>query len=274
MRRRLLLLMVLWASRPLWALPPSSPYPGGVAIVPLPELPPAATILYDGYRVLTLMTPQGPAALVGIPLSATPGPAQLRITAPTVHELTFEIQDKAYPVQRLNVPPRMVDLDAATLARVHREQAELRAALKSWSNNAPPPDLRLDLPVTGTPSDSFGSRRLFNGQSRAPHSGMDIPALEGQPVRAPAAGRVLLTGDYFFNGKTLLLDHGQGFITLYCHLSEIDVTAGQKLARGMQVGKVGHSGRATGPHLHWGVSLNGSFVDPRLFIDMAQAASF
>jgi murein DD-endopeptidase MepM/ murein hydrolase activator NlpD len=266
-------LLALLASRALWALPPSSPYPGGVAIVPLPELPAAAILLYDGHRVLSLTTPQGPVALVGIPLTATPGPAQLQPTAPTAQTLSFEIQDKAYPVQHLNVPPRMVDLDAATLARVHREQTALRAALESWSNTTPPPDLRLDLPVTGTPSDSFGSRRLFNGQSRAPHSGMDIPAAEGQPVRAPAAGRVVLTGDYFFNGKTVLLDHGQGFITLYCHLSEIDVAQGQELARGTQLGKVGHTGRATGPHLHWGVSLNGSFVDPRLFIELAQATS-
>ncbi len=265
--------MALWTSRPLWALPLPSPYPGGVAIVPLPELPPAATILYNGHRVLTLVTPQGSTAFVGIPLSATPGTAQLQITAPAAREVAFEIQDKAYPSQRLNVPPRMVDLDAATLARVHREQAELRAALDSWSSTTPPPDLRLDLPVTGTPSDSFGSRRIFNGQSRAPHSGMDIPTPEGQPVRASAAGRVILTGDYFFNGKTVLLDHGQGFITLYCHLSEIDVAQGQELTRGAQIGKVGHTGRATGPHLHWGVSLNGSFVDPRLFIELAQATS-
>ena len=121
-------------------------------------------------------------------------------------------------------------------------------------------------PVEGRYSSPFGLRRFFNEQARKPHSGLDIVANEGTPVRAAADGVVINTGNYFFNGNTVFIDHGQGLITMYCHLNRIDVSDGQQVKRGDLIGGVGSTGRVTGAHLHWSVLLNGTLVNPELFL--------
>ena len=168
-------------------------------------------------------------------------------------------------MQKLKVSPGQVNLSKANLARVAREQKTIRAALATYTAMSPQ-TLRLAPPVPGARSSSFGLRRVFNDEPRSPHSGMDIASPIGTPIIAPADGTVLNTGNYFFNGNTVFVDHGLGLVTMYCHLSEIGVQAGQKLHAGDVLGTVGKTGRVTGPHLHWGMTWLDVRLDPAFWV--------
>jgi murein DD-endopeptidase MepM/ murein hydrolase activator NlpD len=250
--------------------PRASQVPGGIARLSLGPAAARPVALTDGdVPLLVLGDAIEWTALVGIPLAAAPGEAHIRIVAgqgATARELRYTIAPKAYREQRLKVAPRTVDLSAEDTARYERERTHLQTVTATFSHPEPPGELRMRVPVPGRRSSSFGLRRVFNGQARNPHSGMDIAAATGAPVGAPLPGRVIDTGDYFFNGHTVWLDHGGGLLTMCCHLSAIDVKPGDRVKPGERIGAVGATGRATGPHLHWSVMLNRAMVDPALFI--------
>ena len=211
-------------------------------------------------------------ALVGIPLAAAPGDAFITVLAEggSPRRVHYSVARKQYQEQHLKVSPRTVDLSPGDQARYERErdhQAQVMATFTEQPAGVALPSLRMRVPVPGRRSSSFGLRRVFNGQPRNPHSGMDIAAATGTPIVAPLAGRVIDVGDYFFNGGTVWLDHGQGLLTMYCHLSRMDVRVGDVLQAGDAFCQVGATGRVTGPHLHWGVMLNRTMVDPALFVD-------
>jgi murein DD-endopeptidase MepM/ murein hydrolase activator NlpD len=205
-------------------------------------------------------------AVVGLPLSTKPGLHSIEIKGKQNTALAFNVNAKTYPEQHITLKnKRMVNPYKKDLVRIFREKKIIIAALKHWRDSTAKLKPFL-MPVTGRISSPFGLRRFFNDQPRKPHSGLDIAAPVGTPVYAPAAGIVIATGKYFFNGNTVLIDHGQGLITMYCHLHNIDVKKGDIVKRGEKFANVGMTGRVTGPHLHWGVSLNNARIDPRLLL--------
>jgi hypothetical protein len=245
-------------------LPRSASVPGGVRLIALPGPADVAPVaMFDQHRVMVIRHDDQWLAVVGIGLAAPVGAAQLIVQPATPYP--FPIGPKAYTTQRLKVAPGKVDLSAADADRAARERDRIHAAVATFSPRAPAA-LALLQPVPGVRSSSFGLRRVFNGEARNPHTGMDIAAATGTPILAAADGTVVDTGDYFFNGNTVIIDHGQGLLTVYCHLSAIGVRRGDVIRRGQVIGKVGMTGRVTGPHLHFAVVLNQEFVDPALFL--------
>ena len=265
--RLLLLVCLLAPAVPLLAMPPNSPHPGGVAIFEVGSADDARpTVRFGGRRALVVAVDGRWIAVVGIPLDQPPGLAQAAVSRHAEEsEVALDIQPHAYREQRLTVKKSYVDLGEEQLARVAADRKIIDAALNAW-RAVDSPDLDLLSPVDGPRSSSFGLRRYFNEQPRSPHSGMDIAATTGTPVIAPADGVVSATGDFYFNGNTVFIDHGQGFVTMYCHLSAIDVDDGEFVSAGETIGEVGATGRVTGAHLHFGTYLNGTAVDPALFL--------
>jgi murein DD-endopeptidase MepM/ murein hydrolase activator NlpD len=268
------LVLVLLCLLPLAAnagdLPRESRVPGGVALI---DLGPGESVpgraVFNGHFAPVVHHEGRWVAVIGIPLDAKPGPADatLERTDGTEGErLEFEIAPKQYAEQHLQVQnERHVNPSRADLERIEAETVRIDNAL-GYFDEQREPELAMNAPVPGRRSSSFGMRRFFNGEARRPHSGMDLAAPAGTPIRNPAAGRVVETGNFFFNGNTVFVDHGQGVVTMYCHLSRINVVPGDEVAEGDILGLVGATGRVTGAHLHWGVSVNRALVDPALFI--------
>jgi len=261
-------LLLLAATSTAYALPKENRVPGGIAIIELPASDTRPEVSFGNYRVSVVKHEQKWVALVGIPLATTPGVQQLKLTLNNqVTELSFTVKDKQYRTEQLTITnERQVNPNDEDMKRIEAESARTEAALSRYTEIVVP-DSKLLMPIKGKPSDTFGFRRTFNGEARSPHTGMDISAPTGTPIQAPADGIVTEAGNFFFNGNTLFIDHGSGLATMYCHLSRTDVKVGQIVKRGDIIGLVGATGRVTGPHLLFGVSLNRAMVDPSLFLD-------
>ena len=249
-------------------LPTHQAIPGGVAVLKLPVATSNQAVFYNNKRVLIKDEGQTRYAIVGIPLTAKTGKHQLRIS----HEqgkttiIPFTVTAKNYATQHIKLQnKRMVNPSAEDLVRIRQEQQISQQAFNLFSDNTEV-TTRFIYPVSGRLSSPFGLRRFFNGEEKRPHSGLDIAAPEDTPIIAPAAGTVVAVGEFFYNGNTVFIDHGQGLVTMYCHMNRIDVRQGQKIRQGEILGVVGMTGRATGPHLHFSVSLNDVRVEPLLFL--------
>lgn len=252
-------------------LPDSEAVPGGIAVVDL-ELSSKTTngkapvVEYNKERIMVTENNGSWHGIIGIPLAAKPGKHKLDIQGHN-KTVSFLVQPKQYAEQRITIKDkRKVNPNEEDMKRIRKERKRINKALKQWAEKDDV-ETSFVLPVAGKLSSPFGLRRYFNEQPRKPHSGIDIAAPEGTPIVAPAAGKVIETGDFFFNGNSVFIDHGQGLVTMYCHMSQINVKTGQTVTKGQTIGAVGKSGRVTGPHLHWSISLNNARVNPELFLE-------
>lgn len=250
------------------ALPDESRVPGGIALIPLDSDLSQPRFKFKGKPVVISQQKGQSIAVVGLPLNLKPGDYFISGQDGDDKALIkkyFSVTDKQYTTQHITIKnKRKVNPEKRDYSRIASESKRKKKASSDW--NTTKPDLDFLQPVEGIITGSYGKRRVFNGQPRRPHSGMDIAADKGIAVKAPADGTVIESGDFFFSGNIVYLQHGQGLITLYAHLDRIDVQVGDTIRKGQVIGTVGATGRVTGPHLHWSVGLNGSWVDPALFL--------
>jgi murein DD-endopeptidase MepM/ murein hydrolase activator NlpD len=260
-------LLLLLAMTTAMAVPAHSPWPGGIAVLRLyGDARPL--VLADAKPALLMRDRQGWTAIIGIALEQdAPGTLRVSVSAPGMadYDVIIDVRKNHYDEQRLDVDRKYVEPSAEQLERIVAERKIIDQALANV-RGVDVTAVQMTAPVGGRRSSSFGLRRFFNDQPRSPHKGMDIAAVAGTPVVAPLSGMVTERGDFYFNGNTVIIDHGQGLISLYCHLSEILAEPGQDIPAGTVLGKVGATGRVTGAHLHFATYMNGTAVDPALFL--------
>lgn len=245
-------------------LPQDSRVPGGLAVIELSPKQAQQEVRFQDKPVWKIQDHNQHWAVIGIPLKLKTGQASYQIGG---KDYFFSVQDKSYKEQHLTVKRKHSNPPQDQIKRIQKESRLSHQAFTTFSKiNAGAAFSGFLLPSQGPISSPFGLKRFFNKQARRPHSGIDIAAPRGADILAPADGKVILTGNFFFNGNSIFIDHGQGLITMYCHMDELESKQGQWVKRGDLIGKIGSTGRATGPHLHWTVSLNNSRVEPLLFL--------
>ena len=217
-------------------------------------------------------------ALLGIDVAEPPGPRVLRLAASAAsgarldHDAPIQIAARRVRTRRLRVNPRFVTPPRSARPRIEREAALLddlfrRSSPERWWRDG------AVRPVEGVAVSGFGVRSILNGRNRGPHNGLDLAAGTGTPVHAPTPGVVVAARDLYYSGNTVILDHGMGLFSTMAHLSAIDVSEGQRVDQGALLGRVGATGRVTGPHLHWAVRLHGARVDPLSLLEALQTPS-
>ncbi len=265
--RYYLVFFTLGTSFSAYALPEQELVPGGIALLKLPGYKPETKVYFNDKRIAVFPYGESWVAMAGIGLKTKPGDYEFSIRQADGLSLNTKVtvKYKKYEEQHLTIKnKRKVNPNKDDSKRIAAESQRKKKAKRQFTDTTPKVDFIW--PVTGRISSIFGLRRFFNDQERSPHNGLDIAAAEGTPVRATASGKVIESGDFFFSGNMIFLDHGQGIITLYAHLSEIDVKPGDVVKQGDIIGKVGQTGRVTGPHLHFAVIANQVLIDPVLML--------
>ncbi|MFQ5441551.1 MAG: M23 family metallopeptidase [Thermodesulfobacteriota bacterium] len=242
---------------------------GGVEVFRLGGAAEGISASFTGGEAFVLEAESGSWGVVAADLETEPGSYELILKrGGTKITATVDVVEGDYGMQRLKLPPDMVEFSGETLERIKREKALLSALWSPSSEKQGEGPLwsgPFIMPVEGRVTGNFGKKRILNGSPRRPHGGVDIAAPRGTPVKASNSGTVAFTGDFFFYGRFVVIDHGLGVFTLYAHLSAIDVEPGEAVDKGEVIGHVGATGRATGPHLHFTVKVGGAKVSPAGF---------
>lgn len=261
--RTAFLVIVLLYNVSVNALPEESLVPGGIALLKLKNHDKNTKVYFNNKRIAIFQHDKQWFAMAGISLATKPGNYVFSIKQASKNnsEESFSVVYKKYDEQRLIIKnKRKVNPNEQDTKRIIAESKRKKSAKQLFTEHTPNVDFIW--PVNGRISSIFGLRRFFNDQERRPHSGLDIAADEGTAVKATASGTVIDSGDFFFSGNMVYLDHGQGIISLYAHLSAITVKTGDTVTQGDIIGKVGQTGRVTGPHLHFAVISNQTLIDP------------
>ncbi|MBI5286992.1 MAG: M23 family metallopeptidase [Deltaproteobacteria bacterium] len=243
---------------------------GGITLFHIPGVNERVTASLDGGEVILVNGVEGMWGVVAVDFETAPGGHELviKVNGKGLRRL-ITVLDGGFGVQYLRLPRYMVELDARTLKRVQHE-ADLIKDVWTKSVSTPLWQGQFIMPVDGVLSSPFGFKRVINGQHKTPHTGIDIGATEGTPVRASNRGRVALVGDFFFYGRSVIIDHGLGLFTMYFHLKDVSVGEGVVVEKGAVIGEVGMTGRATSPHLHFGVRVGRARVSPNQFIQVSE----
>lgn len=268
---KLMILLTSLVSATSFAAPREALVPGGLAMMELPNYTDDTVVRFKGRRVAVYEKDNTWYALAGISLSTKPGEYEITIekNGTTASKKTLRVAAKSYQEQHLTIKnKRKVNPAPMDMERIGKERIKKREAKSVWTSHTP--DIDFIWPVSGEISSIFGLRRFFNEQERRPHTGLDIAAPEGKPVQATADGKVVEAGDFFFSGNMIYIDHGQGIISLYAHLSRIGVKPGDSVRQGDIIGAVGQTGRVTGPHLHFAVFANKTLIDPVFMLPIDQ----
>jgi murein DD-endopeptidase MepM/ murein hydrolase activator NlpD len=265
--RYIILLLSFFYTFSVQAMPEQALVPGGIALLELPDYKHDTKVFFNNKRIAVFPYQDTWIAMAGIDLTTKPGDYEFSIRTTDGLNLNSKvtIKYKKYDEQHLTIKnKRKVNPNEKDNQRIAAESKRKIKARKQYTEIQPTVDFIW--PVTGRISSIFGLRRFFNEQERRPHSGLDIAAIEGTPVKAVADGTVIETGDFFFSGNMIYIDHGQGIISLYAHLSKISVKPGDRIKQGEIIGNVGHTGRVTGPHLHFAVYANQTLIDPAFML--------
>ncbi len=233
----------------------------------------SGTVKFNGRLLQMTATDDGGLAMLGADLGLAAGDYPLLVTVVDRRGMSFfqrlslEVRQGDYAEERLSLPPAMVSpQDPKILQRIRDEHRVLKNLFAR--QDGPLMAEGFVLPVNDALGSRFGLRRILNGKPRSPHAGVDFRSPRGTRIKAPGKGRVVFSGDLYFTGNTVILDHGSGCFTLYAHLEQLLSSAGDPLEQGQVLGTVGSSGRSTGPHLHWGVKLRGDRIDPMALLEV------
>jgi murein DD-endopeptidase MepM/ murein hydrolase activator NlpD len=249
------------------SLPENHAVNGGISIIPV-DASQKPEAFYDNRRIAVIesIKPQQWLLIVGVPLDRTQAIQEIMIKSAPNSLVPFYLSNKFYKTQYLTIEdPRKVDPLPEDQSRIVEETNKLARIFSGFTANNP---FKNDFnpPAKGPVSSLFGLKRVYNKKPRPSHTGLDIAAPADAAVCVISQGKVVDTGDYFYTGNTVIVDHGMGVFSLYGHLKEINVKSGEEIQQGTQVGTIGMTGRATGPHLHWSMIVNQTYVDPLLFV--------
>ena len=239
---------------------------GGIYIHELKQHNSNPDVFLNNQKLLTIEYKKKYFLIHAIPYESDLGQNKLKVKINNnISHLNFNVKKKTFDTQNISISSKYTKLGINNQERINLERESLQVAKNIWYDQNP--DLKFIIPADGVITGRFGTKRFYNGMEGNFHNGLDVAAEKGSPIVSPSNGKIILIGNYYYNGKFILLDHGKGLKSIFIHLDEILVEKGQMVNKGDLIGKIGSTGKSTGPHLHWSLLLSKTYVNPEYFLD-------